>query len=208
MWIKICGITRLSDAVAAARFGADAIGFIFAESPRRISPEEAKKISLKVKSDIARVGVFVNSPLREVERIKAKCGLDLVQLHGEESADYCLALGGEIIKAVKATSWEDIFNIPPYPCKALLLERKEAQVAESDIHYFDWKLVRFMGYEKPVIVAGGLNPANISRVIKEARPYGVDVSSGIEERPGVKSHALMYEFIERARKTEYALTAG
>lgn len=207
MWIKICGITRLSDAVAAARFGADAIGFIFAQSPRRIEVDEAREISLRINSDIVRVGVFVNSPLEEVLRIKARCGLDFIQLHGQESVEYCRAAGVPLIKAVAACYWEDLFKIPSYPCHALLIERKEAIAHDSKVHYFDWRLLRFMEVERPVIAAGGLTPSNVSEVIKEARPYGVDVSSGVEKHPGIKSHALMYEFIEQARRAEYALTS-
>lgn len=206
MWVKICGITRLEDAVAVARFGADALGFVFAESPRRVTPDEARAISLEVEGP-AKVGVFVDTPMEEVRSIVRYCGLDLVQLHGSESAEYVHALGLDAIKALRVNGSLDIARATRYAqecsCRALLLDGFDTGKAGGTGRTFDWKLVRLLEGKPRVIIAGGLNPRNIAEAVKTARPYGVDVSRGVESSPGIKDPVLLYRFIEMARKADY-----
>jgi phosphoribosylanthranilate isomerase len=206
MWIKICGITRLEDALSAARFGADAVGFVFAESPRQVTPERAREISRLMPAGPARVGVFMDMPPSEVSRIADFCALDLIQLHGDEDADYCEALGDRVIKAVRVRESIDLLKTGTYPCQAILLDgyysskRDECSRSANRVH---WKMIRVIKPGRPVIIAGGLNPDNVAKVIKDTVPYGVDVSSGVESAPGVKDPVLMYKFIEKARKADY-----
>lgn len=208
MWIKICGITRLEDALSAARFGADAVGFVFADSPRRVSPVQARDIAREMPGRPARVGVFVDSPPEEVLRIAEYCGLDLVQLHGNEDTEYCDALGDRAIKALRVAEKADLLKVRDYRCRAVLLDGY-AKTANSGNGNggggagIDWKMLRVIKSGRPVIVAGGLQPGNVAAAVKETHPYGVDVSSGVESAPGIKDPVLMYEFIERARKADY-----
>lgn len=208
MWIKICGITRLEDALSAARFGADAVGFVFADSPRRVSPVQARDIAREMPGRPARVGVFVDSPPEEVLRIAEYCGLDLVQLHGNEDTEYCDALGDRAIKALRVAEKADLLKVRDFRCRAVLLDGY-AKTANSGNGNggggagIDWKMLRVIKSGRPVIVAGGLQPGNVAAAVKETHPYGVDVSSGVESAPGIKDPVLMYEFIERARKADY-----
>ena len=208
MWIKICGITRLEDALSAARFGADAVGFVFADSPRRVSPVQARDIAGEMPGRPARVGVFVDSPPEEVLRIAEYCGLDLVQLHGNEDAEYCDALGDRAIKALRVVQKSDLLKVRDYRCRAVLLDGYAKTTNSGNGNGgggagIDWKMLRVIKSGRPVIVAGGLQPGNVAAAVKETHPYGVDVSSGVESAPGIKDPVLMYEFIERARKADY-----
>ena len=208
MWIKICGITRLEDALSAARFGADAVGFVFADSPRRVSPVQARDIAREMPGRPARVGVFVDSPPEEVLRIAAYCGLDLVQLHGNEDTEYCDALGDRAIKALRVAEKADLLKVRDYRCRAVLLDGYAKTTNSGNGNGgggagIDWKMLRVIKSGRPVIVAGGLQPGNVAAAVKETHPYGVDVSSGVESAPGIKDPVLMYEFIERARKADY-----
>ncbi len=212
MWVKICGITKLSDAIQAAKFGVDAVGFVFADSPRRVTREEAREISRGMPDGPARVGVFVNSAVDEVRTIIKYCGLDIVQLHGEESYDYCLELGENIIKALRVNGTLDIAKATRYAQEggvmALLLDGFDPLTRGGTGRVFDWTMVRLIEGKPKLIIAGGLNPGNIADVVKIARPYGVDASSGVEKSPGVKDARLMYEFIENARKADYITEAN
>jgi len=208
MWIKICGITRLEDALSAARFGADAVGFVFADSPRRVSPVQARDIAREMPGRPARVGVFVDSPPEEVLRIAEYCGLDLVQLHGNEDNEYCDALGDRAIKALRVAEKADLLKVRDYRCRAVLLDGYAKTTNGGNGNGgggagIDWKMLRVIKSGRPVIVAGGLQPGNVAAAVKETHPYGVDVSSGVESAPGIKDPVLMYEFIERARKADY-----
>jgi phosphoribosylanthranilate isomerase len=202
MWIKICGITRLEDALSAARFGADAVGFVFAESPRRLTPERARAIARELPDSLAKVGVFVDSPPDEVLRIATYCDLDLVQLHGAEDAAYCATLGDRAIKALRVADRSDLLRARDYPCRAVLLDGYNGRGGD-DGPRVDWRMLRVIKTGSPVIIAGGLDPDNVAGAVRETLPYGVDVSSGVERSPGVKDPVLMYKFIERARKADY-----
>ena len=203
VWVKICGITRLEDAVCAARFGADAVGFIFAESPRRLTPEAAREISRRMPDGPARVGVFADTPLGEVREVTDYCGLDMVQLHGGEDPDYCSQISGSAIKAFRVNGGLEVARANGYPCYAVLFDfrcRKDGGLDAGGM-----AMLRLLEGKCKVILAGGLNEENVAEAIRAAHPYGVDVSSGIESSPGVKDPVRMYRFIERARRAAYDL---
>jgi len=193
--VKICGITNDRDALAACRSGADALGFVFAKSPRRITPDKAKRIIKKLPPHVLTVGVFVDEKKDKVLRIARDCRLDCIQLHGNESPGYCKGLKKcyRIIKAVRVNGRESIKRLKGYDVDAFLIDS------------FDWAIAveaKKLGRRVriPVILAGGLNTANIEDAIRKVRPYAVDASSGLESSPGRKDHGLVKKFIEKARK--------
>lgn len=206
MWVKICGITRLEDAVSAARFGADAVGFIFADSPRRVPEDVARDISMRMPAGPAKVGVFADAPFDEVKRVAGRLGLDMVQLHGDEGPEYCDALGDAAIKAVKVSGGLDVLEVNRYRCGLVLVEARNGRRGGHG-GGFDWRVLRMPHLRKSLVVAGGLSPENVAGVVKAARPYGVDVASGVESAPGVKDPVLMYRFIENARRADYEVRA-
>ncbi len=202
MWIKICGITRLEDAMAAYRFGADAIGFIFADSHRRVTPEHAREISHCMPHRISRVGVFVDSTPEEVRETVEYCDLDLVQLHGHEDEEYCASLGEHVIKAIRLNGNADLLQAGVYSGRTLLLDGYSSGGNGHEGEPYE-RLVRLLAPGRKLIIAGGLDPGNVAEAVSTLRPWGVDAASGVESSPGIKDHALMYNFIERARKAEY-----
>ena len=198
--IKICGITNEEDGLAAAKFGADALGFVFAPSPRRISVERAREIIKVLPPLVQTVGVFVNEDPEKVLSTAAACGLDILQFHGDESATYCSNFDRRVIKAVWLQSRDDLDNLPKYVnvVDALLLDTYVANKLGGTGITFDWKLaVEARGYGR-IILAGGLNPENVAAAISMVKPYAVDASSGLEQSPGVKDHEKMAKFIREA----------
>lgn len=184
MWIKICGIINLEDALAAVELGADALGFVFAPSPRQITLDKAKEIIEKLPPFVTAVGVFMDEKPGWVMRVAAQCQLDWVQLHGDEPPQYCDELGLKIIKVFK----KEIK--PGYNVSGIMIDTKEK----------DWELaIEAKKYGRPVILAGGLTPENVSEAIKRVMPYAVDVSSGVESSPGKKDYEKMKRFIDAAR---------
>ena len=195
MRIKICGITNLEDAKAAVHLGADALGFVFAESPRRISPEKARQITNQLPPFVAKVGVFVNAPLTHLRRVRDYCGLDAVQLHGEESADYIMSLGPGVIKALRLNGKP----LGELPKAALLLDAYDPRLRGGTGKLCDWRRAQEIARERLVILAGGLDPGNVAQAINQIKPYAVDVSSGVESEPGRKDHGKIASFISNAR---------
>ncbi len=199
--IKICGITRLEDALLAAELGASAIGFIFYEkSPRYLLPEAARAIRLKLPPFVSTVGVFVNESQEKIKEIKDLVGLDYVQLHGEESPEVCEEFFPHVIKAVRVKDESDLLKIPPYQGKvsAILLDTYVKGLPGGTGKAFNWELAKeAQKFGLPIILAGGLNPENISQAREQAAPYALDVSSGIEASPGVKDHFLMKELFRK-----------
>lgn len=185
MWVKICGMTRLKDARLAQDLGADAIGYIFAKSPRKITPLLASAISNNIK--ITKVGVFVNKPLEEIQAIRKECSLDIIQLHGEESPAFCDALGGKIIKAFRIKDEKSLARMKDYPMvwKFLLDAFVPGQRGGTGKRINTFLLEKI---ENPsqIILAGGLNPENVGQTLKNFSPFGIDVSSGVEKSPGIK----------------------
>lgn len=199
--VKICGITNLKDALAAAKLGADAIGFVFAKSPRRITPEKARDIVLKLPWRLVRIGVFVNERPETVNRIARSCGLDLVQLHGDETPSYCKKIYPRVIKAVRVKSGKDLDKISDYKVTAILLDTYSKGKYGGTGKTFDWSLAKKVKrFKVPVILSGGLNEKNISDAVREVRPYAVDVSSGVESSPGRKNAKKMKKVIEIAKR--------
>jgi len=196
--IKICGITNIEDAQNAVSFGADFIGFIFADSPRNIKLEEARSIIEKIKGDVLKVGVFVNETLRNVISIAEYCSLDLIQLHGNEDPKYCSQLKDrQLIKAFRIKDDASLALIPRYKdVFACLLDTFSNQTYGGTGMVFDWNLaIKAKEFGKPIILSGGLGLSNIKEAIKAVRPYGVDISSSIETKPGKKDTKKMKELI-------------
>ena len=199
MIIKICGIRTLEAAQAAAGHGADLIGFVFADSKRKIDMATAASISAAVKGP-GKVGVFVNQPLSAVLEIADRCRLDYLQLHGEEDQDYCRALNRPVIRACRVGPDFTSAAVADYPADYLLLDSfVPGQPGGTGIP-FDWRSVSlYIGRPRQkVLVAGGLTPENISEAIRILNPDGVDVSGGVET-DGVKDPDKIRRFIAAAR---------
>jgi phosphoribosylanthranilate isomerase len=201
VWVKICGITRPEDAALAAEAGADALGFNFWHaSPRSLEPERARQIIVGLPPEVTPVGVFVDSALDELRAVAELCGLRVVQLHGQESPDYCKKTGLEVIKAIRVRDEESLKALDDYDVFAFLLDAYMETQPGGTGRGFDHRLVeRAKARGRPVIVAGGLKPETVASVIRATRPFGVDVASGVEASPGVKDPKKVRAFIERAK---------
>jgi phosphoribosylanthranilate isomerase len=192
--VKICGITNLEDASIAVELGANALGFIFAPSPRQITPQKARAIIRAIPPFVKTVGVFVNEAPAAIREVMQHCGLDLVQLHGDESPALCQELMPCTIKALRIEDESSLHTSQSYHGKvrALLLDTYSKEKAGGTGKTFDWNLaikIKKMGI--PIILSGGLGPSNIDLAIHTARPYAVDVNSAVEKYPGKKSHILI-----------------
>jgi len=202
--VKICGITNNDDASKAVELGADALGFIFAPSARRIRPEEAYSIIAALPPFVISVGVFVNEEPATIRKVAETCGLDLLQLHGDESTEVCAELMPRAVKAFRIKNERSLNEIKPYlgNVKALLFDTYSEKVRGGTGKTFDWSVAaKGKRFSVPLILSGGLSPANIAEAIATVRPYAVDVNSGIEERPGKKDHRLMRDLMEVIRNT-------
>lgn len=174
MGVKICGIKTMEAAKAAVEAGADFIGFVFAESKRRISPEQAKKLAAHIPSHVKKVGVFVNEHQSTILKIAAEVGLDCIQLHGNESPQFAESLPYPIIKAFSSNNLAQINN---YSCDYYLIDSPKAGSGET----FDWKALEVLELNKDkLILAGGLTVQNVENAILSVHPAAVDVSSGVE----------------------------
>ncbi|HHW42965.1 phosphoribosylanthranilate isomerase [Desulfofundulus thermobenzoicus] len=199
--VKICGITDLETALLAAEAGADALGFVFAGSPRYIAPETARRISRALPPFVTRVGVFVDAPLETIREMVHFCSLDAVQLHGQEPPEYCRLLPCRVIKAFRIEDGGGLPDFAGYPADAFLVDTAVPGKAGGTGRTFNWQLVAGLNLPRPLILAGGLNPENVGRAVSTVRPYGVDVSSGVERdgRPGIKDPDKIRRFIAAAR---------
>lgn len=198
--VKICGITNLNDAKVAVDLGADAIGFVFAESPRKIKKEKAGLITRKLPPFITFVGLFVNETPENIEEICNFCGIDAVQLHGNERPNILNKLRHrKTIKAFRIKTERDIVPISKYKANAVLLDGYAKDKMGGSGISFNWEIVKKVKTSSAIIIAGGLTPLNVSNAIKIARPYGVDVSSGVESRTGKKDKTLIRKFIDNAK---------
>ena len=206
LFVKICGITRVQDAELAAGLGASALGFVFwPNSPRVVSAEAAKAIVANVPATVLKVGVFVDQPVDEVARIMDEVGLDVAQLHGHESPEYCRQLTirlkadttrRTVIKAIgmadNGSTHIDDFDADV----VLLVDAKDAARFGGTGKTVNWDSAREIAATRRTILAGGLNAANIKLAVRSVRPYGVDVSSGVESSPGVKDPNRLRTFFE------------
>ena len=201
--VKICGITDYEDASMAVELGAGALGFIFADSPRQITPQKARDIIRAMPPFVKTVGVFVDEEPAAIKEMIHYCGLDLVQLHGDESPDLCCDLMPYTIKALRIKDESSLRTSRIYlgKVRALLLDTYSKGKAGGSGKTFDWQLaIKIKKLGIPIILAGGLGPSNIDGAISTVRPYAVDVNSGVEERPGKKSRALMKDLMEKMRR--------
>jgi phosphoribosylanthranilate isomerase len=202
VWVKICGIRRPEDALAAVRAGADALGFNFwPGSKRHVPPSEAARIVAGLPPSVTAVGVFVNASRDEIlEAIRAS-GVGAAQLHGDEAPEACAGLPVRVVKAVRIASGADVERIAAFRdagVETFLLDTPSAGFGGSGAT-FDWSLAASAGRFGRVVLAGGLTSRNVAEAIRAARPWGVDVASGVEVAPGVKDAAEMGRFVAAAR---------
>jgi phosphoribosylanthranilate isomerase len=197
--VKVCGITCYEDAVLALNLGADALGFNFyPPSPRFISPEAARAIIRRLPPLAVPVGVYVNFPMpAEVDEHGRRAGIQVLQLHGDESPAYCRELDAwPLIKAVRVGAGGLPEDLADFPVQAILLDTQDDRLFGGTGKTFDWRMVRQENRTLRIILAGGLNPANVAESIRCARPYAVDVCSGVESRPGKKDAAKLAAFMK------------
>jgi phosphoribosylanthranilate isomerase len=200
MFIKICGITRLADALHAVTHGADALGFVFwPKSPRYIAPERAGDIIAALPPTLLTVGVFVNEPVDRIREVVALTGAAAVQLHGDERPADAGALGWPLMRAVKVDAAGDVYRGWP-PHTTFLVDAVEPERRGGTGTMVDWQKAAAVARKWPVVLAGGLTPSNVENAIGIVRPFGVDVSSGVEDAPGVKNPAKVAEFLANARR--------
>jgi phosphoribosylanthranilate isomerase len=202
--VKICGITNLADGMAAAEAGADALGFVFYDqSPRCVSVEAAAGLIRQLPPFVMKVGVFVNAPEDLVVQAIRDCGLNLLQFHGEESPEYCLQFGLMSMKAFRIRDAASLQALLGYHTDAWLLDAYTPDKPGGTGETFNWDLaLEAQAWGRPIFLAGGLTPENVTGAVRRAQPYGVDVSSGVETAPGRKDHAKVKAFIQAAKSVE------
>ncbi|MGR5941236.1 phosphoribosylanthranilate isomerase [Bacillus pacificus] len=201
MKVKICGITDMETAKRACEYGADALGFVFAESKRKITPKRAEEIIQELPANVLKVGVFVNESVEVIQKIADECGLTHVQLHGEEDNYQIRRLNIPSIKSLGVTSESDIKNAQGYETDYILFDSPKEKFHGGNGKTFSWELLGHMPKElrKKTILAGGLNALNIEEAIRTVRPYMVDVSSGVEIE-GKKDVEKIKQFIIKAKE--------
>lgn len=202
--IKICGLTRAEDVVAAVEAGADACGFIFATSPRQVSVEQGARLAALVPPTVARVGVFVDADRGFVEHAIRECGLTAVQFSGSESPDDCEGISAGVIKAIGVGTDFGIQCLKPYRgyATALLLDTYDSQKAGGTSRAFAWQSLGELPGWASFFVAGGLAPDNVAEAIGALMPFAVDVSSGVESGPGIKDHRKIEQFCAAVRRAD------
>ncbi len=209
--VKICGITNVEDALLAARAGADALGLIFApESPRRVTLARAAAICRRLPPLLLRIGVFVNAPAAEVRRAVIACGLDAVQLHGEEPPSACRTIPVRVIKAFRLKEGADLPRLRRYRVDAWLVDAHASDGRRGGTGTLaNWALARRAAtMERPLILSGGLAPSNVAAAVRAVRPYAVDACSGVERAPGRKDPSKLEAFIRRARTADALAARG
>lgn len=198
--VKICGITCVADALAAVDAGADALGLMFyAPSPRNVNLEVAAEVIRQLPPFVAKVGVFVNPAEAEVRRAIAECGLDTLQFHGEETPEFCRQFGLKTMKAFRVRDAESLRQTDAYANEAWLLDSYVAGQLGGTGARFNWELATEAARRHTVLLAGGLTPENAAEAVRKVRPYGLDVSSGVESAPGRKDAAKVRAFIAAAK---------
>jgi phosphoribosylanthranilate isomerase len=200
IYVKVCGITRLEDAERAAELGASALGFVFwTGSPRFIDPSRARAIVRALPPFVTPVGVFVDQPAEFVEEVASLVRLGGVQLHGNESVEYCTRMTTRVIKAVGLKE-RDTASVTVYPSDVVILLDADDPVRRGGTgRTVDWDAARRIAASRRTILSGGLRPENVLAAIEAVRPYGVDVSSGVESSPGVKDRVRLEQFFAAVR---------
>ncbi len=203
MFVKICGITRLEDAQLAVQLGADAIGFVFwRQSARYIDPAAARDIVHQLPRRAMAVGVFVNESEEHVNTISRYAGLDAVQLHGDETADYCTRIERPVIRALAVGEQLDEEQLARVPSDALLLlDRFDRERRGGTGQSFDWSVAAAIARRRRTLLAGGLRPDTVVDAVTLVRPFGVDVSSGVERAPGIKDARKLDAFFDALGKS-------
>ncbi len=199
--VKICGVTNVADALAAAEAGADMIGLNFYEgSPRHISLQTAMEIHRALPPFVLRVGVFVNPEEELVMRALGECGLSLLQFHGDEPSEFCTQFGAMSMKAFRIQDAGSLQALENYQTDAFLLDAHSKNGLGGTGETFNWDLaVEAQKFGKPIFLAGGLKPENVADAVRQVQPFAVDVSSGVESAPGKKDVAKVRAFIEAVR---------
>lgn len=207
MKIKICGLKEIHHAVKAAELGADFLGFVFTKSPRRVRLDLARDIIRELPPSVAKVGVFVDEAPETVNSIADFCWLDYVQLHGQETPEYCMDISRPVIKAFRIKDATDLDEIKSYRdvAEMFLLDAYVPGTAGGTGKTFDWSIARQAGRYGKIILAGGLTPENVRLAAAAAQPYGVDVSSGVETG-GIKDLAKIAAFMGMVRGRDDVFT--
>jgi phosphoribosylanthranilate isomerase len=202
MFVKVCGVTRLDDALAAADAGASAVGFVFwPNSPRFIDPYRARAIAAKLPPFVTAVGLFVNQPAGYVNGVASLVRLGAVQLHGDETPEFAESIAAPVIKALpveRAGGWPE--------ATTLLLDAHDPVKRGGTGRVIDWSAAAAVAAGRRVLLAGGLTPENIADAIARVRPFGIDVSSGVERAPGIKDHARIRALFEAIHGTSHLTT--
>ena len=200
--IKICGMTNLEDALFAANAGVDAVGFIFAPSPRQVTPETVRAISLALPPSVMRVGVFVNEAPERVNALARECNLDAVQLHGDEAPEDCRKIEAQVIKAIRIKNNGSIPDLSAYEpiVSAFLFDTYSPNQRGGTGIPFDWTVLKTLSTTAHVMISGGLNADTLPLLLKTFTPYAVDLSSGVESAPGKKDHEKILEIVKLIRK--------
>lgn len=203
--VKICGITSVADGLAAAEAGADMIGLMFYEkSPRHVTLQAAAEIARQLPASLTKVGVFVNATEEFIASAIGECGLGLLQFHGEETPEFCTQFGVMSMKAFRIRDAASLAALPDYQTNAYLLDAYSASGLGGTGEKFNWDLaVEAQKFGRPIFLAGGLTPENVAAAVRQVRPFGVDVSSGVESAPGKKDAAKVRAFIWAAQNINH-----
>ncbi|MGA9362802.1 MAG: phosphoribosylanthranilate isomerase [Bacteroidota bacterium] len=202
LFVKICGITNLEDALFSVESGADALGFIFYnQSPRCVEPETVQNIVAQLPKPVARIGVFVNPTVRDVTTVCQHIRLTSLQVYGNQTDGELQELGTSVIKAFQVEKGFDVEQLRDYSVEAFLLDTFVRGKTGGTGRTFDWKIGQRATKYGKVILSGGLNPDNVAEAVRLVHPYGVDVCSGVEERPGKKDLKKVKEFIQKAKSS-------
>ena len=197
--VKVCGMTSLKDALVAVEGGADAVGFIFyKKSPRSVTMKTVREIVLELPPFVDTVGVFVDETAEQINKIADYCNLDIIQLHGDESPTFCKKIRRKVIKAFRIKDMQSVKKISNFQVSGFLLDTFSEKLHGGTGKVFDWNLALPAKKFGPVIMAGGLTPNNVQQAVRQIRPYGVDVCSGVESEPGIKDHKKVRAFLKNA----------
>ena len=198
--VKVCGMTSLKDALVAVEVGADAVGFIFyKKSPRSVTMKTVREIVLELPPFVDTVGVFVDETAEQINKIADYCNLDIIQLHGDESPTFCKKIRRKVIKAFRIKDMQSVKKLSSFQVSGFLLDTFSENLHGGTGKVFDWNLALPAKKFGPVIMAGGLTPNNVQQAVRQIRPYGVDVCSGVESEPGIKDHKKVRAFLNNAK---------
>ena len=198
--VKVCGMTSLKDALVAVEEGADAVGFIFyKKSPRSVTMKTVREIIFELPPFVDTVGVFVDETAEQINKIADYCNLDIIQLHGDESPTFCKRIRRKVIKAFRIKDMQSVKKLSGFLVCGFLLDTFSENLHGGTGKVFDWNFALPAKKFGPVIMAGGLTPNNVQQAVRQVRPYGVDVCSGVESEPGIKDHKKVRAFLKNAK---------